>query len=540
MDASALLDRAVAHHREGRTDAAAALYRLTLAADPDEPNALTMLAAIDRAGGWHAAARAKLERARGSAPARADIHCALGDVCRTLGDNPAALAAYDAAIASAPQLATARMARAELLLAMNEPARAADGLERAAATLPGQPDLLDLLGVASLRAGRFLRAEQVFAHARALAPRRGDLAVKHGAAALENGRFATAAAAFGDAVAAGVADAAVETERALALLGSGRLDEGWAAYGARWRVNGELPPAPLSRRAWAGQACAGKRVLLCAEQGVGDQLIFAAGIPPLLREIGPDGALIVECAAKLAPLFARAWPAAIIEPARNTVADGAAGMVRASYGWISAHEPIDAVAAMSDLPRHRLDRLDGRPYLVADAAKAAHWRRWLDGLGSGPKIGINARSSIDNAQRAGRVPPIEAWRALFETFPDAQFVNLQYDDPRGTCWAPALAGTGATVSAPPGLDQFDDLDGVAALMAGLDLVVAAPTAVACLAGAIGRPTVRLLRGNDWSMLGRTHSPYSRSMDTVQLAREWYGPAAMAPAVAAARNALARP
>ena len=196
----------------------------------------------------------------------------------------------------------------------------------------------------------------------------------------------------------------------------------------------------------------------------------------------------------------------------------------------------DAVAYMADLPRHLMPLIDGAPYIRADPARAAERRAWLASLGPGPKIGLCWRSSLRGAHRDDRVPPVSAWRSLFAAFPDACFVNLQYDDPEGSSWGPAGP---AAIHIPPALDQFDDLDGVAALMAGLDLVVTAPTAVASLAAALGRPTLRVLRGTDWSQFGSGRHVASRSLETVQLPREWYGDAAMAPVIAAVRAVLGR-
>lgn len=531
-----LLDRAVARHRAGHAEQAEALYRLALAATPDEPNALFMLAAIERARGEMQSALARLIRAATAAPERPEIREALGDILQTLGDRSAALAAYGVAATLAPERPSAWLRKGQLLLAGGEPEQAAAWLAAATDCCPGDADLWDIRGVACLASARYRDAADAFAAGLRAAPGRRDLQVKHAAACLELGRLEQAITGFRAALACQPADAAVETELALAYLAAGRIEEGGAAYVARWRVRGEMPPASFRRRAWDGQLRPGQNLLLCAEQGVGDQIMFAAGIGAVLAGIGPQGRLVLECAPKLAPLFARAWPQATVQPSTCEPA-GSPGLVRTSYAWVSPHEPIDAVAHMADLQRYLLPQIDGGPYLRADPDRAAGWRGWLAGLGAGPRIGICWRSSLSSAHRDNRIAPVAAWRQLFDAFPDACFVNLQYHDPDGNSWAPAA--TDVALHLPPGLDQFDDLDGVAALMDGLDLVISAPTAVVALAGALGRPTLRVMRGCDWSLFGRGRQITRRSVETVLLPREWYGPSAMAPVVAAVRARLGR-
>lgn len=532
-----LLSRAVARHREGRADEAEALYRLALVRDPDEPNALFMLAAFDRARGDHRSAMARLVKAIGAAPYRPEFRDALGDVQRVLGDRQSALASYDAAVRIDPQRPAGWLRKADLLIATGAVEEALACLEQACLHCPDDAGLLDLNGVASMDAALYRRAEHAFAAALRWAPGRGDLLVKHALACLELGRLEQAIAGLRSALSGDAGGPAVENELALACFAAGRLDEGWAAYRARWQAKGDAPPAALASRPWDGRLRRDLRLLVCAEQGVGDQIMFAAGLAGLSATIGSQGCLVVECAPKLVPLFTRAWPMAVIQPTDATPVPGTAGLIRASYGWIDAHEPLDAITHLGDLARHMQGRIDGSAYLRPDAARAAQWRDWLGALGSGPKIGICWRSSLSSAHRDNRVPPLVAWRQLFEAFPQARFVNLQYHDPDGSSWAPACAGTETQVHQPPDLNQFDDLDGVAALMDGLDLVVSVPTAVAALSAALGRPTLRILRGCDWALFGRPRRAPRSTQETVMLSREWYGPSAMAPVIAAARARL---
>jgi len=75
--------------------------------------------------------------------------------------------------------------------------------------------------------------------------------------------------------------------------------------------------------------------------------------------------------------------------------------------------------------------------------------------------------------------------------PGVTFVSLQATVPAKR---PSLAvdDTGRRINVLEGLDLFRDLDGCAALIAALDLVIAHPCSIPALAGALGRPTCLLL------------------------------------------------
>jgi tetratricopeptide (TPR) repeat protein len=91
---------------------------------------------------------------------------------------------------------------------------------------------------------------------------------------------------------------------ALALLAQGRYAEGWALYEARRELGNPgifAPDGPTPE--WRGEPIAGKRIVVCAEQGYGDQIMFARYLEPL----GAAGAeVVVGCNRVIGPLFAGA------------------------------------------------------------------------------------------------------------------------------------------------------------------------------------------------------------------------------------------
>ncbi len=205
--------------------------------------------------------------------------------------------------------------------------------------------------------------------------------------------------------------------------------------------------------------------------------------------------MIVECDPRLVRLLARALPGALVRPPTVDPRDA------------DCHAPMGDVAARL---RPNLGAFPARvPFLTPSPEDAQRWRDRLTALGPGLAVGICWRSSRITAERAGAYSRLAQWGPLL-TLPGLRLVNLQYDECAEEL-AEARRRFGVAPHVWPDLDLRDDLDGVAALMAGLDLVVTAPTAVGELTAALGTPVWRLSGAGDWSTLGSAVRPWFPSM-----------------------------
>jgi capsular polysaccharide export protein len=160
-------------------------------------------------------------------------------------------------------------------------------------------------------------------------------------------------------------------------------------------------------------------------------------------------------------------------------------------GWAlakSAQRVILVTDTLGDLLKG-YDSFTGMPYLKADPDKVAEWRarlaRWTDK----PLVGLSWRSSLATSGRNEHYLSVEQLAPLFE-LDHVRFVNLQYDDCTDELAWLEQRFPGRILNFPD-LDQFNDLDGVAALMNCVDLIVAPATTVVELAGALGCPTLLL-------------------------------------------------
>jgi hypothetical protein len=173
--------------------------------------------------------------------------------------------------------------------------------------------------------------------------------------------------------------------------------------------------------------------------------------------------------------------------------------------------PLGSLPYRLGLARTDFERF--APFLVPDAAVLTKWRARLAALGEGPRVGICWRSGLLTPDRQRHYAPLQAWKPVFTT-PGVTFVNLQYDECR-----PELAALerdwGVRVHQWDGENLRDDLESVVGLVAGLDAVISAPTAVSSLAGAVGALTWQVDSGSDWTAFGEARSPWFPRIELLQ-------------------------
>jgi len=336
-------------------------------------------------------------------------------------------------------------------------------------------------------------AEAVGAYAEALRRNPGDVGActNLGVALAEQGWMRDALAVHEVAVALAPEDAEVHCNRALALLAAGDLAGGFAENEWRWKAPGMVPQG-VAGPCWQGEEPGGRTILLHDEGGFGDTLQFVR-YAPLLAARGAKVVLRVQT--PLVRLLARM--------------PGLSGVVARE----AALPHYDLHCPMLSLPHcfaTTLQTIPAQvPYLRVDPAKAARWRARIGGDGATLLVGLvwagasRPGMALAHAMDARRsVPP--AALAPLAGLPGVRFVSLQTDRPS---------------AAPPALDMLDamgecaDFDDTAAIVAGLDLVIAADTAVAHLAGALGRPVWLLSRYDGcWRWLQhRRDSPWYPGM-----------------------------
>jgi Flp pilus assembly protein TadD len=274
-----------------------------------------------------------------------------------------------------------------------------------------------------------------------------------------------------------------------ALLLRGEFASGFAEYEWRYQVAGAVPPLPPNcRPQWDGTPLVDATLLLIADQGFGDSIQFARYIP---WACGRCSRVVIAADPNLHPLIRQ------VQPALELV-----------ERWDRC-PPFAAYCPLSGLPRLHGTTLGTipreTPYLHADPASVEVWRARLhDLLQPGTlRIGVAWAGRPTHNNDHSRSMSLEAFAAI-AAMDGISLVSLQ-KGPAQQAIAnyfdrAALLNLGAEIS-----DFVDTM----AIIEALDLVVCVDTAVAHLAGAMGKPVWILLPyAPDWRwLLGRSDSPW---------------------------------
>lgn len=468
MQAAALYDQGLTLSAQGRHLDAIERFEAALAEAPDDPRILFALGHTAGALGMPGPAELFYRRVLALEPGRIEALVNLANLLRANGQFEAAIALLEP-VAAAPEVALT------LGSAHREKGDEANAVRCYRAALAARPGYVPaLVNLADLLCDAGARAE-----ARTL---------------------------YDAALRAEPGNAQARLNRAILHFLNGDLKEGWRDYEARSEVPGKLPATALRLPAWRGGSLKRTRLLVRAEQGVGDQILFASLIPDLaVRARRDGGSIVLECEPRLAALFARSFPGVTVRPA---AIQNIGNRPVAAYDWLKAAGGANAATLMGSLPRYLRPSLADFPaphaFLVPDADEVARWKTAF----GGKAIGICWRSGKMGGHRTVQYAPLEAWGAFLRAT-EARFVSVQYDAaPEEIAALEAMSGK--TIHVPQGIDQKNELDRAAALMAALEAVVTAPTAVSWLAAGVGTPTYKVLYDTSWTALGQAHEPFAPS------------------------------
>ncbi len=453
-DVDALVGQAETHIELGHFEDAADCFELALAFAPDHVPALLGLGRLRREAGDCESALRLLERAARAAPRSAAPCFELGLTHNRHGNTRTALSSYERALELEP--------------------------DHAAACINA-----GLIHLAQL--GNAGDAQKYFERAAALQPESVAAQANLGLALQEQGRFDAALAHYNRLIEAHPEVAEYRWNRGLARLIQGDFAHGWDDYEARNARPRKSVARCFPLAEWDGTALAERHILIYGEQGVGDEIMFASCVPDVLRQ---TRGVMIECDARLAPLFQRSFPAARVHGAPR---DG-------NHDWLQAFPELSVQVACGSLPRFlRRSAADFPPhrgYLVADAARRAHWQSRLAALGGGFKVGICWRGGTVKTRRELRS------LALIDCLPllrrdDCEFICLQGGD-CGNEIAAAREHGGRLHWWPEAMRAIDEL---AALVSALDLVIAVSSTIVHLSGALGqRGWVMLSASPEWRYL----------------------------------------
>lgn len=466
----ALHNRATLLHAAGRSAEALTDYDRALALRPGHAPLLHNRARLLRDLARYEEALADLDRALAAAPGRPDLLNSRGLVLLAAGRTEDAVDVFARGLAISASDGALRLnkAKAELSLGLAEAA-----LATLAAAPPGEGRAPELVGVKVAALYEMERYEAALAASEeglAASPDHPGLLTDRANALRECGRLAEALAAYDAALKRDPAHRAARYGRATLLLFMGRFAEGWPGFEERritsvWRPRGAKTPQ------WDGSPLAGRRLLLHSEQGLGDTLHFVRFAQCLANAAAPP---IVEVQPSLRALLAT-MPGLDV----RALADPPPPH--------DVHAPLMSLPALLGIG----DALGAErvPYLSVDPRHVAAWRDRLprDGFRIGIAWQGNPKAAVDRL----RSVPLAAF-APVARLAGVTLISLQ----KG-------AGTEQLDDIPPAMqvmrlgDDFaagaDSFLDTAAVIENLDCVISIDSAIAHLAGALGRPLIVALK-----------------------------------------------
>jgi Flp pilus assembly protein TadD len=458
----------------------------------------------------HADAIGAFEQALSERPDDVRVLFALGNTAQVLGLPKPAEAFYRRVLAFEPARLEALVNLANLLRAQGDLSAAKAVIEPALSLHPHAAELWVTFGSVHREMGDRDRAaaqyREALTHQSDCAAALGNLADM----LADDGEIAEAMTLYDRAILKEPKNAQLSINRAVLHLLRGELRAGWRDYAARLKVPGKAPVCDHGLKSWSGTSLKRTRLLVTTEQGVGDQIMFASLISELADRAREDGgAVILECDARLVPLFARSFPSVTVRTAQMEMK---AGVTTASYAWLKQAGGANAAIEMGSLPRLMRGAIDQFPdpnaFLIPDPDETARWREIFAQAGAGPRIGICWRSGKTGGLRSLQFAPLAAWAQFIRDLPGT-VVSAQYDaTPEEIARLSAISGREILV--PPALDQKHELDRACAMLSALDRVVSAPTAVSWLAAGAGVATSKVLYDSSWTSFGTAYEPFAPS------------------------------
>jgi tetratricopeptide (TPR) repeat protein len=423
-------------------------------------------------------------------PEDAEAHYSLGVVLQTLKDENAAMQAYVSALRINPDFPQALNNLGALCVVDRDDPQTGEGLLRRSIALdPSNASAHCNLASALAKLGNIAGAMESTRNALALDPTHALTLCNFGAHLESFGEAAGAMQCYQAELAAHPDSQLAQFFLGLQHLVSGNFAAGWQGYEARWATPEFRNQRPdILPPQWHGEDIRGSHILIYHEQGLGDTLQFVRYVP-MVAALGADVVLRVQSSLVrlLSSIYSGAITVVSTESDEGSDAEWSCPLLSLPhvFGTNLANIPQDV------------------PYLLADPMEADAWAQRLSA--NGLRVGLvwagNPKHTRDR-QRSIALGKLSGLTRM----QGATFYSLQK----------GAASTDLASSPLPIVDlseHLEDFAVTAAIVAKLDLVICVDTAVAHLAGAMGKPVWLLVAHvGDWRWLrDRTDSPWYPTM-----------------------------
>ena len=483
---------------QGKIDEAIEAYNKSISLNPDSPETLNNLGITLQHQRKLDEAIEAFKKALLLKPDFAETYNNLGSVYQDQRKLDKASEAYKKAISLKPDYAEFYCNIGVVLKEQGKLDEAIDAYHKALSLKPNYPDAYNNIGIVLEEKNSLDEAIDAYNKALSLNPNYAEVNTNIGVVLLQKGMLDEAIEAHKKSIALKPDFVKAHHNLMFPLLNSGKLKEGLDENEWRWKTD-ELISSQryFLQPIWDGkQSLNGKRILLWSEQGIGDTLNWSSCIPLITSQAKH---CILECPKKLVALLKRSFPNVEVK-AVNISSD-------------LERDDFDFHLPMGSLYKHFIPEITQKPkpeaYLVPDPVRINFWKERLRSLGKGPYIGVCWKSSVVSSYRLKHYPPISEWLPVF-AIPDVTFINLQYKNFTNDL-AKVKDELSITVHHFEDLNQYDDVDDVAALCKALDIAVTTKVTPMILTSAVGTPTkIANWQQSTWNNI--LTNPVSSSVD----------------------------
>ena len=415
-------------------------------------------------------------------PEYAEAYLHMGNVLKANGKLDAAIESYKQAIKINPEYAEAYNNMGNALNGNRELELAANSYKQAIKFNPEYAEAHYNMGVFLKGKGDLDAAIESYKQAIKIKPDYAQAYLNMGVTLNDKGELEAAIDSYKQAIKIKPDYAQAYLNQSLIFLSKGDFSNGWPLYQWRWDIpNTTAKPLSTSKPMWRP----GKRqkVLLWAEQGIGDEVMYASLILDLYSLCSK---LIVQIDIRLISLFRRSFPADIDFYSKTDFISETKYDAHIPMGSASLHlrQNLDSFKSIS------------KGWLSACTIKTSYLRKKLLADGSKSVIGISWYSTKPRSGAQNKTIPLTKLAAVLN-LPKVKLVSLQYGDVNNEIKS-LREEFGIDITQLSEIDNKNDLDGLAALIMACDKVVSISNLTIHLAGALGKDAKLLLTSScDW-------------------------------------------
>ncbi|MCZ6526944.1 MAG: tetratricopeptide repeat protein [Gammaproteobacteria bacterium] len=478
----------------GRDDEAEQCFQELLQVQPDNLDAWIGLVCVTHRLGRKQAALELADQVQQNTPQQPQLCFRLSEMYWSLGRLGEAAQQLRYAVTLDPDYTDALSNLGGVLVELGQYEIAEKVLQRAIEQDPGHINACCNFASAVNRLGREHEAMAYLKNILEIDPQHATAHDNLGYIYWESGDYGAAEQEFRQAVRHDPKHANAHTNLGMVLLTQGSYAEGWQEYAWRSRLTRSLGAQRCYEQPqWQGEAIEGQTLFIYPEQGLGDIFQFIRYVFLLSPKVKQ---LIIEVPKSLKRLLAGFSEQALIISPEEPMPE------------FDKHIPLLSLPSVLNTDHSSIPEFT--PYLHAEDEKSQDWEQCLSGF-EGIKVGIAWQGNSKNMMDHKRSFSLETFRPLLE-LQEIQYISLQkgegedqleqFEDHNN------LVSFGEKLDAGP--DAFID---TAAIIANLDLVITCDSAMAHLAGALGKPVWLLLaKVADFRwLLARTDSPWYPSV-----------------------------